>query len=172
MKFALFPSVGVDTINARMTMPVGSSLANTEAKATQVEALITRIVGDELISVTTDVGKYFTHKAKLTIELVPSSQRDTDSKIILSALKAQVFTIKGVEKLKFSVHRPGPPQGEDIEINLISQDKSANKRAANKLDKILSDLAGVDNINRDDDPGKDRIEVKLDLCDNLASFRL
>ena len=163
MKFALFPSVGVDTINARMTMPVGSSLANTEAKATQVEALITRIVGDELISVTTDVGKYFTHKAKLTIELVPSSQRVTDSKIILSALKAQVSTIKGVEKLKFSVHRPGPPQGEDIEINLISQDKSVNKRAANKLDKILSDLAGVDNINRDDDPGKDRIEVKLDF---------
>ncbi|HIB31141.1 MAG TPA: efflux RND transporter permease subunit [Candidatus Thioglobus sp.] len=163
MKFALFPSVGVDTINARMTMPVGSSLANTEAKATQVEALITRIVGDELISVTTDVGKYFTHKAKLTIELVPSSQRDTDSKIILSALKDQVSTIKGVEKLKFSVHRPGPPQGEDIEINLISQDKSENKRAANKLDKILSDLAGVDNINRDDDPGKDRIEVKLDF---------
>ncbi|HIB97281.1 MAG TPA: efflux RND transporter permease subunit [Candidatus Thioglobus sp.] len=163
MKFALFPSVGVDTINARMTMPVGSSLANTEAKATQVEALITRIVGDELISVTTDVGKYFTHKAKLTIELVPSSQRVTDSKIILSALKAQVSTIKGVEKLKFSVHRPGPPQGEDIEINLISQDKSENKRAANKLDKILSDLAGVDNINRDDDPGKDRIEVKLDF---------
>ena len=163
MKFSLFPSVGVDTINARMTMPVGSSLANTEAKATQVEALITRIVGDELISVTTDVGKYFTHKAKLTIELVPSSQRVTDSKIILSALKAQVSTIKGVEKLKFSVHRPGPPQGEDIEINLISQDKSVNKRAANKLDKILSDLAGVDNINRDDDPGKDRIEVKLDF---------
>ena len=163
MKFSLFPSVGVDTINARMTMPVGSSLANTEAKATQVEALITRIVGDELISVTTDVGKYFTHKAKLTIELVPSSQRDTDSKIILSALKDQVSTIKGVEKLKFSVHRPGPPQGEDIEINLISQDKSENKRAANKLDKILSDLAGVDNINRDDDPGKDRIEVKLDF---------
>jgi multidrug efflux pump subunit AcrB len=163
MKFALFPSVGVDTINARMTMPVGSSLANTEAKATQVEALITRIVGDELISVTTDVGKYFTHKAKLTIELVPSSQRDTDSKIILSALKSEVSTIKGVEKLKFSVHRPGPPQGEDIEINLISQDKSANKRAANKLNKILSDLAGVDNINRDDDPGKDRIEVKLDF---------
>jgi len=163
MKFALFPSVGVDTINARMTMPVGSSLANTEAKAVQVEALITRIVGDELISVTTDVGKYFTHKAKLTIELVPSSQRDTDSKIILSALKSEVSTIKGVEKLKFSVHRPGPPQGEDIEINLISQDKSANKRAANKLNKILSDLAGVDNINRDDDPGKDRIEVKLDF---------
>ena len=163
MKFSLFPSVGVDTINARMTMPVGSSLENTESKATQVEALITRIVGDELISVTTDVGKYFTHKAKLTIELVPSSQRDTDSKIILSALKAQVSTIKGVEKLKFSVHRPGPPQGEDIEINLISQDKVENKRAANKLDKILSDLSGVDNINRDDDPGKDRIEVKLDF---------
>ncbi len=163
MKFALFPAVGVDTINARMTMPVGSSLTNTETKATEVEELITNVIGDDLISVTTDVGKYFTHKAKFTIELVPSSQRQIDSKVILSALKAQINKIKDVEKLKFSVHRPGPPQGEDVEINLISQEGDENKRAADKLEQILQDLTGVDNINRDDDPGKDRIEVKLDF---------
>ncbi len=163
MKFALFPAVGVDTISARMTMPVGSSLTNTEVKAKQVEALITRIVGDDLISVTTDVGKYFTHKAKFTIELAPSSQRVKDSKVILKALKTNASEIDQVEKLKFSVHRPGPPQGEDIEINLISQEGEENKRAADKLEQILELIAGVDNINRDDDPGKDRIEVKLDF---------
>ncbi|MDC9726472.1 MAG: efflux RND transporter permease subunit [Candidatus Thioglobus sp.] len=163
MKFSLFPTVGVDTISARMTMSTGSSLANTEAKAQQVEALITEVVGKELVSVTTDVGKYFTHKAKFTIELVPSSQRTLDSKAILKALKARAADIKNVEKLKFSVHRPGPPQGEDIEINLISQIGADNQQAANRLEQILLDLPGVDNVNRDDDPGKARIEVKLDF---------
>lgn len=163
MKFTLFPSVGVDTINARLTMNVGSSLANTEVKAQQVEALIIQTVGDDLLSVTTDVGKYFSHKAKFTIELLPSSQRDRDSKAILKALKANAKEIDQVEKLKFSVKRPGPPQGEDVEINLISQVDGENQQAADKLEQILLNLNGVDNVQRDDEPGKDRIEVKLDF---------
>ena len=163
MKFTLFPAVGVDTINARMTMNTGSSLSNTEAKAKQVEELIYRIVGDDLVSVTTDVGKYFTHKAKMTIELLPASERDKNSKEILKSLKASVNEIDQVEKLKFSVRRPGPPQGEDVEINLVSQAGPENLQAANKLEQILLNIPGVDNINRDDEPGKDRIEVKLDF---------
>lgn len=163
MKFTLFPAVGVDTINTRMTMNTGSSLSNTEAKAKQVEALIDRIVGDDLVSVTTDVGKYFTHKAKMTIELLPASERDKSSKEILKSLKASANEIDQVEKLKFSVRRPGPPQGEDVEINLISQAGSENLQAANKLEQILLNIPGVDNVNRDDEPGKDRIEVKLDF---------
>ena len=163
MKFTLFPAVGVDTINARMTMNTGSSLSNTEAKAKQVEELIYRIVGDDLVSVTSDVGKYFTHKAKMTIELLPASERDKNSKEILKSLKASVNEIDQVEKLKFSVRRPGPPQGEDVEINLVSQAGPENLQAANKLEQILLNIPGVDNINRDDEPGKDRIEVKLDF---------
>ena len=163
MKFTLFPAVGVDTINTRMTMNTGSSLSNTEAKAKQVEELIYRIVGDDLVSVTTDVGKYFTHKAKMTIELLPASERDKSSKEILKSLKASANEIDQVEKLKFSVRRPGPPQGEDVEINLISQEGSENLQAANKLEQVLLNIPGVDNVNRDDEPGKDRIEVKLDF---------
>ncbi|ALE51975.1 acriflavin resistance protein [Candidatus Thioglobus autotrophicus] len=163
MKFTLFPAVGVDTINTRMTMNTGSSLSNTEAKAKQVEELIYRIVGDDLVSVTTDVGKYFTHKAKMIIELLPASERNKSSKEILKSLKASANEIDQVEKLKFSVRRPGPPQGEDVEINLISQAGSENLQAANKLEQILLNIPGVDNINRDDEPGKDRIEVKLDF---------
>jgi len=150
MKFTLFPAVGVDTINVRMTMNAGSSLNNTEAKVKQVEALIDRIVGDDLVSVTSDVGKYFTHKANMTIELLPASERDNSSKVILKSLKASKNEIDQVEKLKFSVRRPGPPQGEDVEINLVSQAGSENFQAANKLEQILLNISGVDNVNRDD----------------------
>jgi len=163
MKFTLFPAVGVDRINTRLIMNPGSSLSNTEAKAKQVEELIYRIVGDDLVSVTSDVGKYFSHKAYMTIELLPASERDKTSKEILKSLKASANEIDQVEKLKFSVRRPGPPQGEDVEINLISQAGSENLQAANKLEQVLLNISGVDNVNRDDEPGKDRIEVKLDF---------
>ncbi len=162
MKFVLFPAIGVDTISARLEMGVGSSLINTEAKAEEVEKLITKVVGDDLVSVTTDVGKYFTHKASFIIELEPSNNRESDSKTILKKLKLSADEISGVSKLKFSVNRPGPPQGEDVEINLVGESDIEIAQASNKLEKILLSIDGVDNVNRDDDPGKNRLEVTLD----------
>ncbi len=163
MKFVLFPAVGVDTISARMEMSVGSSLENTEEKSIQVEKLIADVIGNDLGSVTTDVGKYFTHKAKFTVELVPSSERIQSSKVMLETLKSRAKEVQGVKKLRFSVHRPGPPQGEDIEINLIAKDDEKRKLAADRLEQILLNINGVDNVERDDETGKDRIEVKLDF---------
>ncbi|SMN10603.1 Acriflavin resistance protein [uncultured Candidatus Thioglobus sp.] len=162
MQFVLFPAVGVDNINARMEMNVGSSLINTERKAKQIEALIIDIIGDDLTSVTTNISQYSTNKATFNIELVPSSERIQNSSILLKQLKANNNKISGIEKLRFSVRRPGPPQGKDIEINLIAQNDAQRLKAANKLERILASIEGVDNINRDDDTGKNRIEVTLD----------
>jgi len=163
MKFVLFPAIGVDTINARLQMPVGSSLARTELVSQQVEGLITKVVGDDLESVTANVGKYFTHVARFKIELSPSSERMKTSKVLLKQLKKRAREITQAEKLKFSIRRPGPPQGEDVEINLVGSDNIQRQSAANELEKILSSIDGVDNIDRDDEPGKERIEVALDF---------
>lgn len=163
MKFVLFPAVGVDTINARLQMPAGSSLDHTESVSKQVEALVTEVVGEDLESVTTDVGKYFTHVAKFSIELSPSGDRVQTSKSLLKQLKARVGEISLAEKLKFSIRRPGPPQGEDVEISLVGNDNVQRKAAADKLEKILLSIKGLDNINRDDEPGKSRVEVVLDF---------
>ncbi|KAA0454935.1 MAG: efflux RND transporter permease subunit, partial [Candidatus Thioglobus sp.] len=162
MQLVLFPAVGVDNIGARLVMKTGSSLSNTEHKTEEVEALIEEVVGADLVSITTNVGNYYTHKAKFNIELIPSSERKSDSKTILDQLKLISNKISGVEKLRFFVRRPGPPQGEDVEIVLVAKDNDKRQKAAVKLEQILSSIAGVDNIERDDDPGKDRIEIVLD----------
>ncbi|SMM99609.1 Acriflavin resistance protein [uncultured Candidatus Thioglobus sp.] len=162
MQFVLFPAIGVDNIHVSMEMNIGSSLTNTERKAKQIEVLIMDIIGDDLTSVTTNISQYSTNKAKFNIELVPSSERIQGSDVILKQLKANSDKISGIERLRFSVRRPGPPQGKDIEINLIAQNDAQRLKAANKLGQILALIDGVDNINRDDDAGKDRIEVTLD----------
>jgi hypothetical protein len=46
--------------------------------------------------------------------------------------------------------RPGPPQGEDIEIQLVSGNDHQRQTAANALVEILNQIKGVDNIDRDD----------------------
>ena len=163
MKFVLFPAIGVDTINARLQMPAGSSLDYTESVSKQVEAIISEVVGEDLESVTSNVGKYFTHVARFTIELSPSSERVQTSKLLLKKLKARADEITSAEKLKFSIRRPGPPQGEDLEIILVGSDNVQRHAAADRLEQILSSIDGIDNVNRDDEPGKGRIEVVLDF---------
>ena len=63
--------------------------------------------------------------------------------------------------------RPGPPQGADIEITLVSENDAQRALAADRLEEILKSIDGVDNINRNDEIGKPRIETVLDF-DEMA----
>ncbi|MEO1945665.1 MAG: efflux RND transporter permease subunit [Candidatus Thioglobus sp.] len=162
MKFVIFPAVGVDTINGRLVMPVGSSLELTESVAEKVEQLIYEVVGEDLDSVTSEIGKSISSKATFKISLVPVGNQKSTSQGIIKLLKKRSKEITEAEKIKFSVRRPGPPQGKDVEINLVGNDNNQRAVAADKVEKILSSLSGVDNINRDDDPGKPRVEIVLD----------
>jgi multidrug efflux pump subunit AcrB len=163
MKYVQFPAVGADSISARLQMPVGTSLERTKSISKQVEKMIIEVVGEDLDSLTNNVGHYFTHVAKFSIELVPSSTRVQTPKTLLTQLKARIKDIKSAKKLKFSIARPGPPQGEDVEINLVGSDNIQRQNAADALEKILLSIDGIDNIERDDEPGKTRIEVVIDF---------
>jgi multidrug efflux pump subunit AcrB len=169
MKYVQFPAVGADSISARLQMPVGTSLERTESISKQVEKMIIEVVGEDLDSLTNNVGHYFTHVAKFSIELVPSSTRVQTPKILLAQLKARIKDIKSAKKLKFSIARPGPPQGEDVEINLVGSDNIQRQNAADSLEEILLSIDGIDNIERDDEPGKTRIEVVIDF-EKMARF--
>lgn len=163
MKFVLFPEIGVETVIGRMSMQQGSSVENTAKKADEIDKMIEQVVGEDMVSLTTQVGQYFAYKSRFTIELIPPADRQQDAQTIIKKLNEKAKKIQGLEKLRFSGRRPGPPQGEDIEINLVSADNTARKLASDKLEKILKDIEGLDDIERDDDPGKERIEVKIDF---------
>ncbi|BAF61459.1 efflux RND transporter permease subunit [Candidatus Vesicomyidisocius calyptogenae] len=163
MKYVQFPIVGADSIDARLNMPIGTSLERTESISKQVEKIIIEVVGEDLDSLTNNIGHYFTNVAKFSIELVPSSIRVETSKSLLAKLKKRVKDIKFAQELKFSISRPGPSQGEDVEINLIGSDNIQRQNAADTLEKILLGIDGIDNIERDDESGKARIEVVIDF---------
>ncbi len=169
MKYVQFPAVGADSISARLQMPVGTSLERTEFVSKQVEEMIIEVVGEDLDSLTNNIGHYFTHVAKFTIELIPSSARVQTPKVLLAQLKARVKNIKTAKKLKFSIGRPGPTQGEDVEINLVGSDNIQRQNATDTLEKILLSIDGIDNIERDDEPGQTRIEVVIDF-EKMARF--
>ncbi len=165
--FNLFPSRGATVMFANVEAPNGSSAAYTENIVIEVENIITNEIGEDLDSLTSNIGSYFTNVANIEIALTPTSDRERTAEDMEEKLKALVEKVEGAEKINISLLRPGPPQGEDIEITLVAENDTQRNLAADKLEKILKSIAGVDNINRNDEIGKPRIETVLDF-DEMA----
>ena len=164
MPLNLFPSRGADTIFANIETPNGTSAASTEKVVIDVEKIILERIDKDLESLTSNIGSYFTNTADLTIVLTPTSEREIDAEVIAESLESAVANIEGAEKITFSVLRPGPPSGDDIEINLVGDNNFQRFGATERLEEILLNIPGVKNIARDDEVGKDRIEVVLDFA--------
>ncbi len=163
MRFTLFPEAGTDKINARVEAPLGSSLKQTERLVMALEEVIIKTVGDELDSVSSEIGSHFKNIARLEIALKPAATRERSGREIYKMLKKNAQKISGAEKIYFSIRRPGPPVGGDVEINLVSENNLMRKEASNKLAEILENIDGFSNLERDDKLGKNRIEVVLDF---------
>jgi len=165
--FNLFPSRGATVMFANIEAPNGSSASYTENIVIDVENLIVSEIGEDLKSYTSKIGAYFTNKADIEIALTPTSDRERTAEDMQEKLKELVKSVKGAEEIKISLLRPGPPQGADIEVTLVSDNDSQRALAADRLEEILRTIKGVDNINRNDEIGKPRIETVLDF-DEMA----
>ena len=165
--FNLFPSRGATVMFANIEAPNGSSASYTENIVIDVENLIVSEIGEDLKSYTSKIGAYFTNKADIEIALTPTSDRERTAEDMQEKLKELVKSVKGAQEIKISLLRPGPPQGADIEVTLVSDNDSQRALAADRLEEILRTIKGVDNINRNDEIGKPRIETVLDF-DEMA----
>ena len=165
--FNLFPSRGATVMFANIEAPNGSSAAYTEKIVIDVENLIVSEIGEDLKSYTSTIGSYFTNRADIEIALTPTSDRERAAEDMQEKLKVLVEDVEGAEKIRISLLRPGPPQGADIEVTLVSENDAQRDLAADRLEEILKSINGVDNINRNDEIGKPRIETVLDF-DEMA----
>ena len=165
--FNLFPSRGATVMFVNIEAPNGSSASYTENIVIDVENHIVNEIGEDLKSYTSTIGSYFTNRADIEIALTPTSDRERTAEDMQEKLKALVAEVEGAEEIKVSLLRPGPPQGADIEVTLVSDNDSQRGLAADRLEEILRTIKGVDNINRNDEIGKPRIETVLDF-DEMA----
>ena len=152
---------------ANIEAPNGSSASYTEKIVIDVENLIVKEIGTDLKSYTSKIDAFFTNKADIEIALTPTSDRERAAEDMQEKLKELVQSVEGAEEIRISLLRPGPPQGADIEVTLVSANDAQRVLAADRLEEILNSINGVDNINRNDEIGKPRIETVLDF-DEMA----
>jgi len=178
MDFVLFPSKGSEAFAVRAELPTGSSLRATSNKIREIEVLIENLPKEEIASYGARIGAFADlvdteseNYATIVVNLTPFAKRDRTADEIAEELRDQIQNIKGLKSYTFIIDAGGPPVGSPVTIRMVGSDDELRNRLADSVKVFLSNLPGTKDIERDDKPGKDQVEVKINY-DKLARLGL
>ena len=190
LKFRAFPELDGDVIEARVLLPAGTPLAETEAVVAQVVAALESVdeafthrqprgpdgrprplVRNVLVqyNVNADAFEAGPHVATVTADLLSAEIRRGRITDIASLWRERVGTPPDVLSLTFKEPQIGPA-GLPIEIRLQGAELDELKAAAEQLQAWLGSFAGVTDLNDDLRPGKP--EISLHLRDGALALGL
>jgi multidrug efflux pump subunit AcrB len=176
MDFILFPSKGADYFTIVLRLPVGSSVDATADKVTRVDSLIMELPESEVSSFVTRIGGYGDvidfegeHYAGLAVSLTPFSKRERTADEIVEELRSKVNALGEFEQVTFYVDAGGPPVGKPVVIRIVGTDDAERRVLADSVEAFLNRFEGAKDVDRDDDLGKEQVEIVLDY-DKIARF--
>ncbi len=147
---------GFTQLSVRMT--VGSSLARSDEKVRQVEAIVAGF--PEVRSVSTNVGgqgngfSVGRNQASLNIGLVPRSERRRSQKQIEDAIRAQIEKIPGIE-VSVGFDRP-------IYVAILGNDPKGLAKVAQDFAEKVRQIPGVTDLELSVKPGLPAYAVRLE----------
>jgi len=167
MDFVLFPSGSADELSVQIELPIGTPLQVTAEKTTEVENLIDSLLGDELVSSITRVGRggdfggvEVENMAQISLILTPTTERERTGVEIVKELRKKGRDIPGISKITYSVKSVGfALVGKPISLRVVGSDDQKRKRLADSIVTVMSTIEGLKDIERDDKLGKEQIEI-------------
>jgi multidrug efflux pump subunit AcrB len=185
IKFVFMPEIGSDWVTISVNMPQGTTATQTAKVVRHIEekAIVLRDQidaeregGDSIYrNVFTYIGDQPTarrssfastpsaggqgHLAEVTIELLPSEERDLDSAEIEARLRQLVGEVPGPESIIFSSSLFSA--GNPIEVELASDNFDQLLLAVDRLKGKVAEYAGTGDIQDSFEEGK--LEMKLQL---------
>jgi multidrug efflux pump subunit AcrB len=185
LKFSFFPFVEADFVSARLAMPPGTPVEQTEAAVREVEAAAHRVkrqLDQEYSMAGGSVVKHFlasvgaqpssrgnptstagsptsSHLGEVTIELVGGDVRPLPAREIVQRWRDETPAIPDVAELTFTAALFSA--GDPINVQLQSPDVAQLERAADQLRAHLERYPGVFDISDSFEGGKQ--EIQLDI---------
>ena len=174
VKFSAFPDVEGDLLQARILMPVGSSLAQTQRTVEKINSSLQTVNNaykneyeESLIQGLTvhygmnmDAFEGGAHLATLSVDLLSGEQRQLSINQIAQQWRTELGDVP--EALNISIKEPKiSPAGRAIYIRLQGDDLNTLSQASHQLQKWLSGYPGVSNLMDDLRPGKPEFTLKL-----------
>lgn len=176
LKFTAFPELDGDTIVARILLPQGTPLSRTENIVERLEAGLAKTDAEmtplqpdnaKLIrhvsvfyGVNSDAFETGSHVATVSVDLLPSAQRNSRPDDIMEHWRNAVGPLPDVISLKYAETRLGPA-GIAIDMRLKGDDLVALKSAALELQDWIWTYKGVTSVQDDLRPGKREMRIRL-----------
>ena len=109
------------------------------------------------------------HWAYVGVYLKPFATRERNADQIVEDLRVRGAAITEIVRLTFVIDSGGPPVGRPITLRVVGSDDDRRTQLAGLVEKLLGEVEGVKDIDRDDKKGKEQINIDLDFI-RLADF--
>jgi multidrug efflux pump subunit AcrB len=177
IKFQSFPTLESDTVEARLLLPQGAPLAQTEARVQRVVAALEQINaaetpnqpdGQPLVqSVTVSYGtnadaraESGAHLATVSAKLLPAGIRTTTLTQIVNDWRRKTGPMPDMASLRFTDKDRGVG-GKPIDVRLQGPDLEVLEQTARQMRSFLRAFQGVRDVAYDLRPGKPEYVVSL-----------
>jgi multidrug efflux pump subunit AcrB len=178
MDFVLFPSDAADTFYLLVELPTGSSLQHTSDKVAELEAVIAELPDEELTSYVVRIGNQGNFQlgenenwAIVRVNLSPYAARSRVADDIVEGLREKTDQLEGFESVVYYIDAGGPPVGRPVTIRIAGTDNDVRTALADSVVALMTSMVGVKDIDRDDKPGKDQVQINIKF-DRLARVGL
>ncbi len=174
LKFSAFPNIEGDMAQARILMPAGTPLAQTEQV---VETLLIALEKTQQVfqseenqnlikavnvshNENADAYEVGPHLATITVDLLTAESRNTRLLDFVNLWRENAGLIPQAQTISFKEPTLGP-SGQPIEIRLQGDDLIRLSEASFDLQNWLSGYSGVENLIDDLRPGKPEFSITL-----------
>ncbi|MDE1336743.1 efflux RND transporter permease subunit [Vibrio aestuarianus] len=176
LKFKAMPSLESDTLQARVLLPQGSLLSQTEDVVAKISKALDKInqeysekfpdseplVKSKTIMYNTniDANESGPHMATVSADLLPAQLRQESIKYLVQSWKERTGPTADVVSLKFTDKERGLA-GNGIDIRIQGNSLEELDKVSRSLIKWLKGFDGVFNLSSDQRYGRSEIHVKL-----------
>ena len=179
VNFVFFSAPEADRVFANITMASGSTRSQTLVMLEEVERALDKVEDDltpndeELISFAySKIGGTFTAdqgvpsgganelRAGMVIELLTADQREVRVDDFVSALRAEIKPMPGLERLLVRAPTGGPP-GREFDLRLMGDDLELLKSSALEIVQKVDAIPGTTDIDENLDYGAEERIIRL-----------
>ncbi|MEW6677117.1 MAG: efflux RND transporter permease subunit [Pseudomonadota bacterium] len=172
VKFTFFPTPEPNVVYANATFASGTPRAQVDAFLEELRSTLAatekaygvQVVNHSIFRAGALAGEQNPRQGDqfggVTVELVPSEDRDVRTETFVKDWQARVRVPAGMENFVIVPRRQGPPGG-DVAVRLTGQDAHTLKQAALDLQTALREIQGVYGIEDDMPYGREQVVFNL-----------
>lgn len=176
LEFIFFEEDDAESVNVSVTMPIGTSVARTDAVVSRIEAIVLDqpevasmfVQSGAIDSVDgSSLGSSASHLGQIILELTPVETRDRTSSQLIEAIQDELGELPEAKSVRME-GMSGGPGGPALNFTIAAEEGAPLAEAVERAKAVLASFDGVYSISDDADSGKR--EVRFTLRDGASEL--